>query len=125
MVNGRLMYLRPGNLFKDFIIEHSKSDLKSGRPSVSYEGDGTDFLRGCLASANEVSYAIAESVGKKAHGTADHIITHVIVQRGKPRAERTDRLILGNRVFYIVDIDDTGSLGVSTLYYAEERTDVK
>ena len=53
------------------------------------------------------------------------IITHVIVQRGKPRAERTDRLILGNRVFYIVDIDDTGSLGVSTLYYAEERTDVK
>lgn len=33
--------------------------------------------------------------------------------------------ILGNRVFYIVDIDDTGSLGVSTLYYAEERTDVK
>lgn len=74
MVNGRLMYLRPGNLFKDFIIEHSKSDLKSGRPSVSYEGDGTDFLRGCLASANEVD---------KAHGTADHIITHVIVQRGK------------------------------------------
>ena len=51
MVNGQLMYLRPGNLFKDFIIEHSKSDLKSGRPSVSYEGDGTDFLRGCLASA--------------------------------------------------------------------------
>ena len=32
MVNGQLMYLRPGNLFKDFIIEHSKSDLKSGRP---------------------------------------------------------------------------------------------
>lgn len=116
MVNGQLMYLRPGNLFKDFIIEHSKSDLKSGRPSVSYEGDGTDFLRGCLASANEVD---------KAHDTADHIITHVIVQRGKPRAERTDRLILGNRVFYIVDIDDTGSLGVSTMYYAEERTDVK
>lgn len=76
----------------------ARATLKSGRPSVSYEGDGTDFLRGCLASANEVD---------KAHGTADHIITHVIVQRGKPRAERTDRLILGNRVFYIVDIDDT------------------
>ena len=29
MVNGQLMYLRPGNLFKDFSIEHSKSDLKS------------------------------------------------------------------------------------------------
>ena len=71
---------------------------------------------GSLASANEVD---------KAHGTADHIVTHVIVQCGKPRAERTDRLILGNRVFYVVDIDDTGSLGISTLYYAEERTDVK
>lgn len=116
MVNGRLMYLRPGNLYKDFIIEHSKSDLKSGRPSVCYEGDGTDFLHGCLASASEVD---------KAHGTADHIITHVIEQRGKPCAVRTDRLILGNRVFYIVDIDDAGSLGIATLYYAEERTDVK
>ena len=77
MVNGQLMYLRPGNLFKDFIIEHSKSDLKSGRPSVSYEGDGTDFLRGCLASANEVD---------KAHGTADHIITHVSAASPAPNA---------------------------------------
>ena len=108
MVNGQLMYLRPGNLFKDFIIEHSKSDLKSGRPSVSYEGDGTDFLRGCLASANEVD---------KAHGTADHIITHVIVQRGKPRAEL--------RGCEACPISTAPSLGVSTLYYAEERTDVK
>ena len=116
MVNGQLMYMRPGNLFKDFIIERNTGHTKNGRPVVQYEGDGTDFLHGCLASATEVD---------KAHGTADHIITHVIVQSGKPRAKQTDKLILGNRVFYVVDVDDTGTLGVATLYYAEERTDVK
>ena len=104
-----------------YFSEDSVSFLEYGDASIGMRPGEilsmNDALYGMLlASANEVD---------KAHGTADHIITHVIVQRGKPRAERTDRLILGNRVFYIVDIDDTGSLGVSTLYYAEERTDVK
>jgi len=47
------------------------------------------------------------------------------VQPGKPKAKRTDKLILGNRTFYIVDMDDMDSLGISTVYYAEERRDVK
>ena len=116
MINGRFMYMRPGNLFKTFIIERNTGSLKNGRPVVQYEGDGTEMLSGCLASATEAD---------KAHGTADHIITHTIVQSGKPRAKQTDKLILGDRVFYIVDVDETGSLGVATLYYAEERKDVK
>ena len=53
------------------------------------------------------------------------MVTHTIVQAGSPKAKRTDKLILGERVFYIVDIDDTGMLGISTIYYAEERQDAK
>ena len=81
MVNGQLMYLRPGNLFKDFIVEHSKSDLKSGRPSVSYEGDGTDFLRGCLASANEVDKAHGVPTGSSsATGCSTSSILTILVR---------------------------------------------
>lgn len=117
MVNANMMYLRPGNLFKDFIIEKNRETVNdSGRPVTGYSGDGAKMLKGCLSSASERD---------KLHGTADHIVTHTIVQKGRPRAERTDRLVLGERLFYIVDIDETGMLGIATLYYAEERTDVK
>jgi hypothetical protein len=47
------------------------------------------------------------------------------VQRGTPLAKKTDKLVLGNRVFYVVAVDDTGGLGISTLYYVEERDDIK
>ena len=44
---------------------------------------------------------------------------------GSPEAKKSDKLILGNRTFYIIDLDEVGSLGISTIYYAEERKDVK
>ena len=47
------------------------------------------------------------------------------MQAGSPKAKRTDKLVLGERVFYIVDIDDAGMLGIATIYYAEERRDAK
>ena len=46
-------------------------------------------------------------------------------QAGSPEAKKSDKLILGNRTFYIIDLDEVGSLGISTIYYAEERKDVK
>ena len=52
-------------------------------------------------------------------------MTHTIVQAGSPTAKRTDKLILGERIFYIIDIDDAGTLGIATIYYAEERQDIK
>ena len=118
MINARYMYLRPGNLFKEFIIESDAQKVTStGRVVSAHTGDGTKTLKGCLAQCSDTD--------RENHSTTDHIITHTIVQAGKPKAKRTDRLILGERSFYIVDIDDCGTLGVSTLYYAEERRDVK
>lgn len=118
MNNTRMMYLRPGNLFKDFIIEGNRQVVTStGRVANIHTGDGTGLLKGCLAEASDDD--------RTNHSQKDHIVTHTIIQAGSPKAKRTDRLILGSRTFYIVDMDETGMLGISTIYYAEERKDVK
>ena len=124
MINTRMMYLRPGNLFKDFIIEENRQVVTdTGRVAHCYTGNGTGTLKGCLAEATDED--------RQNHSQKEHIVTHTIVQAGGPRAKRTDKLILTDRSqscsrsFYIVDIDDTGTLGLSTIYYAEERRDVR
>lgn len=117
MVNARIMYFRPGNLFKDFIIEDNQQKVTgTGRVATVHKGDGSKMLKGCLAEATDEDRAN--------HNTAEHVVTHTIVQNGPPKAKRTDKLILGGRVFLIVDIDDAGTLGIATIYYAEERRDV-
>lgn len=118
MIHANMMYLRPGNLFHDFIIEDTTQEINSkGRAVLKHTGDGTKIIRGCLAEATDIE--------REKHGNKEHTITHIIVQKGAPKAKRTDKLILKDRVFYIVDVDEAGSLGISTLYYAEERVDVK
>ncbi len=118
MINTGMMYVRPGNLFKEFIIESNKQVVTStGRVANSHSGDGTKTLKGCLAEASDED--------RTNHSQKDHVVTHTIVQAGSPKAKRTDKLVLGERVLYIVDIDDTGMLGISTIYYAEERRDAK
>lgn len=118
MINTRRMYLRPGNLFKEFVIEQNKGTITdTGRAVAVYVGDGSKTLKGCLADAS--------AKDKESRSTKEHAVTHTIVQAGFPKAKRTDKLILGNRVFYVVDMDDAGGLGISTIYYAEERNDVK
>mgnify|MGYP006922126156 CR=1 FL=1 len=118
MINTRMMFVRPGNLLKEFIIESNKQVVTStGRVANSHSGDGTKTLKGCLAEASDED--------RTNHSQKDHVVTHTIVQAGGPRAKRTDRLVLGGRVFYIVDIDEAGMLGIATIYYAEERRDVR
>lgn len=113
-----IRYLRPGNLYKEFIIEKNEQEVsRTGRVVNQHAGDGIHTLKGCLAQANEKDIA--------GHNIPDHVVTHTIVQSGSPKAKRGDRLILGNRFFYICDVDDTGTLGIATLYYAEERRDVR
>lgn len=118
MKSTRMMYLRQENLFKEFIIEDNRQVVTStGRVADKHMGNGTKTLKGCLAEAS--------ADDREDHSQKDHIVTHTIVQAGRPLAKRTDRLVLGERVFYIVDIDSCGGLGISTLYYAEERRDAR
>ena len=98
MINARFMYLRPGNLFKDFVVESNTQVVTaSGRVVNDPKGDGSKIIRGCLAEST----------------------------KEQKEAKKSDNLILGNRTFYIIDLDEVGSLGISTIYYAEERKDVK
>lgn len=116
--NARIMYLRPGNLFKDFVVEDNQQVVTStGRVANQHTSNGSKTLRGCLADATDDE--------RQNHSQKDHIVTHTIVQAGRPKAKRSDKLVLGSRAFYIVDIDDCGTLGISTIYYAEERRNAK
>ena len=118
MINTRMMYVRPGNLIKEFTIESNKQVVTStGRVANRHIGDGTETLKGCFAEASDED--------RTNHSQKDHVVTHTIVQAGAPKVKRGDKLVLGERVFYIVDMDDCGSLGISTIYYAEERQDIK
>lgn len=116
---GNCMYLRPGNLFKDFAVEESvnKVDTK-GRVVEQYDTSKGIVIHGCLASARTNEIARFDALG--------HPVTHSIVQYGYRRAKENDRLHMSDgRTFLIKGIDEAGSLGVATIYYVEERKDVK
>ena len=118
MMSTKMMYVRPGNLFKEFIIEDDNQVVTgTGRVANNHNGDGTRTLKGCLAEASDED--------RTNHSQPDHIVTHTIVQAGSPMAKRGDKLVFEEHVYYIVNIDDAGTLGISTVYYAEERRGLK
>lgn len=111
------MYLRPGNHYKDFIIEENTSSIgASGRPKTSYDDAGVRTLKGALT--------IADYRQKMRWEQLSHPISHTIVQDGTPKAKSEDKLVLGNRIFLVQGVDEPGSLGICTIYYVEERIDV-
>lgn len=113
MMNARFMYLRPGNLYKRFIIEENCQVVSdNGRMANSYVGDGTRFLKGCLAEASPET--------KEKWGQLGHQVSHTIVQPGAAGAKPGDRLVLGDRKFLIEGLDNAGDLGIAVIYYARE-----
>lgn len=79
------MYLRPGNLAKDFIIEQRSTSLSEiGRPKTAYQDDGNCMLKGVLAEADTRQKMRWEQL--------QHPITHTIVQTGKPMAKAEDKV---------------------------------
>ena len=112
------MYLRPGNLYKDFLIETNKVEIgTTGRVKTQYEESETRMIKGILAEADERQKIRFSQLG--------HPVTHTIIQEGGRKAKPEDKLVLGDRVFLIKGVEEAGSLGIATMYYAEERMDVK
>jgi len=111
------MYLRTGNLIKDFVIEpiSRKKDSK-GRAQTTYDTETRAVLRGVIASAD--ANAIAR------YNQTEHPCTHQITQRGGERAKPGDRLVHDHAYYYILGVDNVASLGIATIYYVEERTDL-
>lgn len=111
------MYLRPGNLYKDFVIEKSTAEIgSSGRVKRGYQDQAVRLIKGILSEADPEQ--------KVRWGQLQHPVTHTILQDGAPAAKPEDKLILGDRIFLIKGVDQAGDLGICTIYYAEERLDV-
>jgi hypothetical protein len=111
-----MMYLRPGNLYKDFTIEKKGTTINSrGRAQRKFNSEPAEQIRAVLAEAKPQE--------KERWRQLQHPISHTIVQKGAPKASTEDRLVFGERIFFIQGIDEPGALGLWTIYYVEERFD--
>lgn len=109
-------YHRPEGLWKDFTVE-AKTDAPNsrGRVKESYGTDSPTFIHAVLCGATTEQ--------KAQYIQMQHPITHVISHTGKPVAKEGDRLIHGDRAFYVQGVDEPGEIGIWSLYYCEERSD--
>lgn len=114
------MYLRPGNLYKEFDIIRLKTEMVSGFPKESYIDDG-ERLKGILAEAGSNQ----SDRMKHRFDQSQHSLTHTLVVDGKSGVKKEDRLILGERGFLVLLVDDVGALEISDIIYLEERNDLK
>lgn len=112
IVNG--MYLRPGNLFKDFEIVEVKREIVKGTPVENKKLTGK-VIKGCLEDASPDD--------KVRWDQPQHPITHSIVQKGSPVAEPGWILRRAGKIYRINGIDPCSDLGIATIYYVEERSD--
>lgn len=118
MISTRFRYIRPGNLLKHFrIVRETEAIGPMGRPVASFSDSGSMELEGVLADATASDLEKWKQL--------QHPISHTIVQAGPPKAKAEDKLILDERIFQIHAVDDCDGLGITTIYYAEERTDVR
>lgn len=118
---SKMMYLRPGNLYKDFIVKKKVAKISdTGTPIEVFEDTG-NLIKGILAEADS---NISERK-KHLYDQDKHSLTHTIVSRGSAEAKKGDALIHNERTFIVLLTEDVGDLGTSTIYYAEERNDVK
>lgn len=114
---SEIFYLRPGNLYKDFLVAKCSGGINGkGRAKKTYDTDHSTMMHAVLAQATPQEKARWEQI--------QHPITHTVVDRGKPKASETDLLTCGNRKFYVQGVDEPGQLGLYTIYYVEERADV-
>ncbi len=122
MLNIGTMYLRPGNLLKDFAVATKNSERINGRIADTYVKSSV-IITGSLTVATQKQ---AEQT-KNRWDQDQHSLTHTIVDHGPPVAKKGDRLIHDEsaRVFEVLAVDDVGELGITTIYYVEERNDVR
>lgn len=111
----RAMYNRPEDLWLDFIVE-AKTDGpdERGRVHESYNCSEPVYIRAVLCGASPEQQLLYRQIS--------HPVSHVISHEGAPIAKAGDRLVNGNRVFYVQGVDCPGDLGIWTLYYCEEKT---
>lgn len=114
MINAKMMYLRPGNLFQDFYVVRVEPGLLKGQPVENRIPEGT-VVSGCIEEATPEEKIRWEQ--------PQHPITHSIVQAGSPKAKAGWILEKRGKAYRIQGVDSCGDLGIATIYYVEERGD--
>ena len=114
MINARMVYLRPGNLFQEFQVIRVETKLIGGSPVETKTITGS-LVFGCLEEATPEEKARWDQ--------PQHPVTHSIVQPGVPLAKPGWILQRDGRTYRVLGVDPCGDLGIATVYYAEERKD--
>lgn len=116
-----VMYLRPGNLEKDFIVKRKETKVSDTGTSYSEYAPTGKIVSGILADADK-----NQSDRKKHLWDQDqHTLTHTVVSYDIPHAKKGDIFVMEDRYFLTLLVDDAGALGVATIYYMEERNDLR
>lgn len=112
-----MRYLRPGQVFLDFLVEHAQSGVDGhGRPVRGYDAEHPVLIRAAIASA--------DAEARERYSRPEHPVTHSIVHLAPPVAEVDDRMVRGDRHYYVNGVEDPGGLGLWAIYYVEERRGV-
>lgn len=114
------MYLRPGNLWKDFEVKEKRTGVVDGYAETGYFDTGRHLI-GILAEADS---NLSDRM-KHRWDQDQHSLTHTLVVRGRADVKKGDFLVADERGFFVLLNDDIGALGVSGIIYLEERNDVK
>jgi hypothetical protein len=115
-MNMTNMFLKPTELWREFVIERKSDDTNSrGREVNAWaKDDPVQIVTGILASMSP------EEVEK--FKQMQHPVSHQIAQQGSPKAKPGDRLVSSDdRTFYIEKVNNPAELGIWTVYYCEER----
>lgn len=111
---NNMMYLRPQNLKKTFLLKEREISAVSGRGRVKeIRSKETKEIHGVLSTATVKDLNLA--------GQFNHVITHTIVQTGNRIAGEGDLLIRNDKLYEVKFIDPCGDLGTHTIYYVEEK----
>lgn len=115
------MYLRPGRLYQKCRILRKKTELsESGLPYFHYEDTGETF---------RAIFSVASSTesDKYRHlwDQDQHSLTHTCVSRGEAVCKKGDAIAANGTTYFVLLVDNAGGIYRSTIYYLEERNDLK
>lgn len=114
------MFLRPGNLERNFQIRRMAIVTEKGYPTQKYMETG-EIVQGVLVVATK-----RDTDRMKHKWDQDrHSLTHTLVARGKCTAAKNDLLLSDEKCYLVLTCDDTANLGISSILYLEERNDLR
>lgn len=120
MMFGNAMYLRPGNLWKNFKVLKMHADNVDGYTKTSYEDTGA-ILNGILAQATSNEKELTKHLWDQ----NQHSLTHTLVVSGRCTLDKSDMLAYEEKAYLVLAVDNAGDLGVAGIAYLEERNDLK